>query len=116
MSSHQSNIMKRLDSVIFGYYTPEEVRKMSVKDINNPVAFDQLSRPKKGGLYDPAMGVSPYDKFSRCITCGQEGLQCPGHIGHIELLFPVYNPFLMDKLHKLLKYSYRFLLSKNNDI
>ena len=39
----------------------------------------------------------------RCVTCGQEGLSCPGHIGHIELILPVYNPFLMDILLKLLK-------------
>ena len=49
------------------------------------------------------MGVSPYDKFAKCVTCGQEGLTCPGHMGHIELLLPVYNPFLMDKIHKLLR-------------
>jgi DNA-directed RNA polymerase I subunit RPA1 len=29
---------------------------------------------------------------------------CPGHVGHIELTAPLYNPFLMkDYIYKLLK-------------
>lgn len=44
-------VTKRLNGVIFGYYTPKEIRKMSVKEINNPTAFDQINRPKKGLIY-----------------------------------------------------------------
>ena len=91
-------ITKRLNGIAFGFYEPEEIRKLSVKEITNPLAFDQINRPLEGGLYDPALGVSPYEKYSRCQTCGQEGLACPGHQGHISLLLPVYNPFLMDRL------------------
>ena len=56
------------------------------------------------------MGVSPYDKFTKCETCGQEGINCTGHLAHVELLLPVYNPFLMDRLIKLLKFYYFFIL------
>lgn len=49
------------------------------------------------------MGVSPYDRLSRCITCGQEGMDCPGHCGHVELLLPVYNPFLVERLLRLIR-------------
>lgn len=49
------------------------------------------------------MGVSPYDRISRCVTCGQEGTECPGHSGHIELLLPVYNPLLTERLLRLIK-------------
>lgn len=49
------------------------------------------------------MGVSPNDRFSVCDTCGQEGLECSGHFGHLELLLPTYNPLVMDKLMQLLK-------------
>ena len=45
-----NKIMKRLNGVVFGYYHPEEIRKLSVKEINNPVAFDQINRPKKGSF------------------------------------------------------------------
>jgi DNA-directed RNA polymerase I subunit RPA1 len=63
-------IFHRLGGVNFSYYKSKEIRDISVKEITNPVAFDQLSRPLNNGLYDPAMGVSPYDKISRCVTCG----------------------------------------------
>lgn len=46
--SHPSRISKRLNGVVFGYYHPEEIRKLSVKEINNPIAFDHINRPKKG--------------------------------------------------------------------
>ena len=42
--------------VSFSYYTAEEVRRLSVKEIVNPVAFDELQNPVPGGLYDPALG------------------------------------------------------------
>ena len=103
MSSEQNIISRRLCGVNFSYYNTQQVRKISVKEITNPVAFDQLGRPLQGGLYDPSMGVSPYDKLSRCVTCGQESLDCPGHLGHIELLLPVYNPFTVKILLKILR-------------
>jgi len=28
---------------------------------------------------------------------------CPGHVGHIELAAPIYNPFLFKDVYKLLK-------------
>lgn len=52
-----SIITKHIEYVQFGYYLPEEIRAMSVKEISNPKAFDKLNHPIKGGLYDPAMGV-----------------------------------------------------------
>ena len=62
------------------------------------------------------MGVSPYDKLSHCVTCGSENLECPGHFGHIELMLPVYNPFLIDRLLKLLRskcfHCHKFRISK----
>ncbi len=98
-----SSIVNRVEHLQFGYYSSKEVRSLSIKEIKNPMAFDQLQRPLANGLYDPALGISPYDKWSRCETCGQEGIHCQGHLGHIELLLPVYNPFLLPNLMKLLK-------------
>ncbi len=101
-----SQITKRLNGIVFGFYSPSEIVSVSVKEITNPLAFDQINRALKNGLYDPAMGVSPYERYSKCVTCGQDGLGCQGHLGHVQLLLPVYNPFLMDKLHKLLTYHH----------
>jgi DNA-directed RNA polymerase I subunit RPA1 len=44
----------------FGFYTADEIRKISVKRIWNPQTYDHLNAPNKGGLYDPALG--PLDK------------------------------------------------------
>lgn len=49
-------IGSQIDSVSFSLYEPDEIRKISVKQIVNPVLFDALGHPTKGGLYDPALG------------------------------------------------------------
>ena len=41
-------IKDRLRGVYFSYYTKQEIRKLSVKEINNINAFDQINRPLKG--------------------------------------------------------------------
>lgn len=52
----------------------------------------------------------------RCSTCHLDHNHCPGHVGHIALPIPVYNPLFFDQLFRLLRgtclYCYRFRLSK----
>jgi DNA-directed RNA polymerase I subunit RPA1 len=90
---------------------------MSVKEISNPKAFDKLNHPIRGGLYDPALGVQPHERGTRCVTCGQENLDCTGHVGHIELLLPVYNPYLVNQLMSLLRskcyYCHKLRITKD---
>lgn len=43
-------------SVGFRYLSSDEVRKISVKQVVNPVLFDNLNQPNAGALYDPAFG------------------------------------------------------------
>ena len=43
-------------SVSFGVYSAEEIRKLSVVEIVNPLSFNQLGHPVPGGLYDLHMG------------------------------------------------------------
>jgi DNA-directed RNA polymerase I subunit RPA1 len=96
-------ISDRLTGTSYSFYTDEEIMRLSVKNILNPTAFDQLGKPLPGGLYDRALGVSPFDARSTCITCGLDCNHCPGHVGHIDLVVPVYNPFLVNQVYKLLK-------------
>lgn len=55
-------------SVAFSFYRPDQIERISVKRIHNPVIFDQLNRPTDGGLYDLALGPlensSRYAKFA----------------------------------------------------
>ena len=50
-------ITKKISNLMFGYYDPNEIRNLSVKEIKSAKAFDTLNNPIKGGLYDPALGV-----------------------------------------------------------
>jgi len=55
-----------ITGVSFSFYTPEDVRKLSVKQITNPVTYDELQNPVEGGLYDLALG--PVDrKQGACV-------------------------------------------------
>lgn len=49
LSSH-GTISKRITNVLFGYYSGEEIRSMSVKEISNPKAFDQMNHPIGGSV------------------------------------------------------------------
>lgn len=100
--------------VSFNLQTPEQVRALSVKAVTNPVIFDALGHPVRGGLYDPALG--PVDKDGRCGTCGLGSFQCPGHFGHIDLPVPVYNPMTFGQLFSVLRntclYCHRFRIGR----
>lgn len=52
-------------SLSFSFLTTEDVRRISVKQIVNPILLDDLNRPNIGGLYDPALG--PSDKKDLCV-------------------------------------------------
>ena len=65
--------------------------------------FDNLDNPKPEGLHDKKMGVSPFDKTGSCPTCGMTSNFCAGHHGHIELIAPIYNPFMIKDMYRLMK-------------
>nr|XP_023655802.1 DNA-directed RNA polymerase I subunit RPA1 [Paramormyrops kingsleyae] len=94
---------RRLEGVSFGMYSAEEIRKLSVKAITNPRFLDNVGNPASNGLYDLSLG--PSDTKEVCTTCMQGFNNCPGHLGHIELPLPVYNPLLFDKLYLLIRGS-----------
>jgi hypothetical protein len=54
------NISHSLPSTVagvsFSFLTSQDVRRISVKQIVNPILLDDLNRPNIGGLYDPALG------------------------------------------------------------
>lgn len=91
-----------ITSVDFGVLSTEEIRKLSAKQITNPIVFDNLGHAVNNGLYDLALGA-----FLRnlCTTCGLDEKFCPGHQGHIELPVPVYNPLFFNQLYIFLRSS-----------
>ncbi|KAI9502457.1 hypothetical protein BX070DRAFT_14210 [Coemansia spiralis] len=107
-------VNSKVAGVSFTFYEPSEVRRMSVKQVVNPVLLDSLGNPTKGGLYDPAMG--PFTKHHLCGTCSLSYFNCPGHFGHIELPTPVINPMMFDALYRFLQgccpYCHRFTFNR----
>jgi DNA-directed RNA polymerase I subunit RPA1 len=103
IQGEESIIQTRFNGTEFGFYTYEEIKKLSVKKIVAPIAFDDIGQPVRGGICDPAMGPSVFDKLAKCETCGLESSICNGHPGHVEFVAPLYNPFLLNILFKLLK-------------
>jgi DNA-directed RNA polymerase I subunit RPA1 len=43
-------------SISFSFLSSEDVRGISVKQIDNSILLDNLNLPTKGGLYDPKLG------------------------------------------------------------
>ncbi|XP_041846202.1 DNA-directed RNA polymerase I subunit RPA1 isoform X2 [Melanotaenia boesemani] len=94
---------RRLEGMSFGMYSAEEIRKLSVKSVTNSRFLDAVGNVAPNGLYDLALG--PADIKEVCSTCCQDFNNCPGHLGHIELPLPVYNPLFFDKLYLLIRGS-----------
>lgn len=88
-------------SMNFGFYSEAEIEQLSVKEITNVNTFDSEDKPINNGLYDLCLG--PTDRRQgNCPTCGLRSEQCPGHLGHIKLIVPVYNPIVFPTMFKLL--------------
>ncbi|KAK7060450.1 hypothetical protein VNI00_001215 [Paramarasmius palmivorus] len=98
-----------ITSVSFSFLTAEEIRRISVKQIINPVLLDALNRPTVGGLYDPALG--PSDRSDIYFTC-------PGHFGHIELPAPVFHPLFFANMYNLFRgtclFCHKFKISRED--
>ncbi|KAJ2616978.1 hypothetical protein EV177_000779 [Coemansia sp. RSA 1804] len=107
-------VNSRVSGVSFTFCEPSEVRRVSVKQVVNPILLDSLGNPTKGGLYDPAMG--PFTKHHLCGTCSLSYFNCPGHFGHIELPAPVVNPMMFDTLYRFLQgccpYCHKFTFNR----
>lgn len=103
-----------ISSVDFGVMSTDEIRKLSAKQITNPIVFDNLGHTVNNGLYDLALGA-----FLRnlCTTCGLDEKFCPGHQGHIELPVPVYNPLFFNQMYMFLRssclYCHKLRLNEN---
>ncbi|XP_028815371.1 DNA-directed RNA polymerase I subunit RPA1 isoform X2 [Denticeps clupeoides] len=94
---------RRLEGVSFGLYSSSEIRRLSVKAITNPQILDSVGNAAPSGLYDLALG--PTDHKEACATCSQGFNNCPGHLGHVELPLPVFNPLFFDKLYLIVRGS-----------
>lgn len=80
----------RTRSVEFGVLSPDEIRRMAVCDITNPLMYFR-GLPMFEGVIDIRLGSC--DRRLRCGTCNMSVQDCPGHCGKIELGVPLYHMF-----------------------
>uniref|UniRef100_A0A914PI35 DNA-directed RNA polymerase n=1 Tax=Panagrolaimus davidi TaxID=227884 RepID=A0A914PI35_9BILA len=90
MNSSKHHPYMEFDQFMLRSYSAKEIERLSVLRIYQCKTFDALGFPIEGGLYDTALG--PFENFEKCSTCGQGSHHCPGHLGHICLEVPVFNP------------------------
>ena len=96
---------KKLDSISFGLFSPQEIKKIAVTKIITPELYDREGYPVDGGLMDIRMGV--IDPGLRCKTCSQKLKECPGHFGFMDLARPVLHINYIDKIVDMLRISCR---------
>jgi DNA-directed RNA polymerase II subunit RPB1 len=90
-----------INGVQFGIYSPEMILKKSVVKIDVEALYDSNGEPRINGLFDPRMGY--IEPRSKCKTCEQTYINCPGHFGHIELPKPIFNLQFEDYIVKILR-------------
>ena len=88
-------------SLSLSWFTPDELKKISVVEITIPSSFDIFGHPITDGLYDQRMG--PLNMDSTCQHCKLGFLACPGHFGHIKLGRPVLNPMSFETCYALFR-------------
>lgn len=95
----QPFIFHSVDKCTFGFYSDNEIRKLSSCKIIHDITHTSTQIPEDGGLYDSKMGSL---RGYICKNCGLNDLQCPGHVGHIELSYPVFNPMFFHICERLM--------------
>jgi DNA-directed RNA polymerase subunit A' len=96
---------KVIGEVHFGILSPQEIRRLSVAEIQAADTYDEDGAPILGGLMDGRLGT--LEPRQRCKTCGNTALRCPGHFGHIELAVPIIHIEFTKIIHNLLNATCR---------
>jgi DNA-directed RNA polymerase subunit A' len=98
-------IHKVVDGIHFGLFSPRDVRRLSVVEIQTPDTYDEDGAPITAGLMDGRLGT--LEPRQRCKTCGNTAIRCPGHFGHIELAVPIVHIEFTKIIYDLLRATCR---------
>jgi DNA-directed RNA polymerase subunit A' len=98
-------LSKVIDAIKFGLLPPDEIRRLSVVEIQTSDTYDEDGAPISGGLMDQRLGT--LEPRQRCRTCGNIAINCPGHFGHIELATPVIHVEFAKPIYKILSSTCR---------
>lgn len=90
----------RAGRVQFGLLSDEDTEKMSTVCIKDTTIYYR-GLPNPYGINDSRMGT--VDRRLLCSTCGRDVKECQGHVGHIELSFPMYHIGFFDVCFKAIR-------------
>ena len=65
------------------------LESVSCVQIVSSCTYDTTNTPVVGGLKDLRLGATPGHP---CRTCYRNARTCPGHMGHIDLVVPIWHP------------------------
>ena len=103
--SMEDSIHKIIDELYFGLFSPQDIRRQSVAEIQTADTYDEDGAPITSGLMDGRLGT--LEPRQRCKTCGNTAIRCPGHFGHIELAVPIIHIEFTKIIHNLLQATCR---------
>ncbi|KAI5152392.1 DNA-directed RNA polymerase II subunit RPB1 [Enteropsectra breve] len=93
-------IQKRVSSIQFSLFSPEEIKRGSVVHVLHPETMEN-GMPKENGLIDLRMGTTEHNFL--CQTCNGTSFECSGHYGHIELSKPMLHVGYLSHIKKTLE-------------
>jgi DNA-directed RNA polymerase subunit A' len=96
----EAELYKIIDAIKFGIFSSNDVRKLSVVEVQTADTYDEDGAPITSGLMDGRLGT--LEPRQRCKTCGNTAARCPGHFGHIELAVPVVHVGFSKLIYALL--------------
>ncbi|GKT25531.1 DNA-directed RNA polymerase III subunit RPC1, partial [Aduncisulcus paluster] len=81
---------KKIDAIQFALFNQFDVIKASSSEVvSSGLYLPGIAKPVPGSVLDRHLGVC--DKNEKCVTCGENVLDCPGHFGHVTLPLPVFH-------------------------
>ncbi|MEM3571345.1 MAG: DNA-directed RNA polymerase subunit A', partial [Candidatus Bathyarchaeia archaeon] len=98
-------VLKSIEKIKFTLLSPNEMRKLSVVEIQTADTYDEDGAPIVHGLMDGRLGT--LEPRQKCKTCGNTTVACPGHFGHIELAEPIIHVSFAKLIYKLLSATCR---------
>ena len=90
----------RAGEVQFGLLSSEEIERMSTCHVKDTTIYYR-GLPNPNGINDHRMGT--VDRRLLCGTCCKDVRHCQGHVGHIQLAFPMYHIGFFDTTFKCLR-------------
>ena len=103
--SMENTIQKVIDELSFGLFSPQNIRRQSVAELQTADTYDEDGAPITSGLMDGRLGT--LEPRQRCKTCGNTAIRCPGHFGHIELAVPIIHIEFTKIIHNILQATCR---------